>query len=105
MNEGCLFKYVGIPILICLLLCGLIFPSIAISHNDFETKWDTMGVVIALVLSVAGTTGSIILLIFWAINKYAANKALYSMDGVFPQDSVCEDTTLINEQTNIVVSV
>jgi hypothetical protein len=63
------------------------------------------GTVVTLALSVIVSIIFIILLIFYSINKYAANKALYSMDDVFLQNPICEDTGLIDEQKDSAVSI
>jgi hypothetical protein len=107
MDEGeeHLFEYVGILALICLLICGLVFPSIDISRDNFKTRWDAIGTIAGLLLSVIGSTFFIVFFVFWLVMKYQANKSLYSLDEVFPQKQVCEDTTLINEQMDSVVSI
>jgi hypothetical protein len=101
MDEICndrwysLYQYIVIPIIAILLICGLIFFPYELAHHDVMEQLDLakLGLVIGFTLSLGGSG----VLIWWLIRQYIANKYWYSMDDVFPQSLICDQSPLNNE--------
>jgi hypothetical protein len=97
-------EHIYIPVIAIMLICGLTLPSYEISRGNFTEHPDIGGITVVLAFSIIGMIVFIILSIFWLKKKYEVNEALYSMNEIFLQNQMCEDTPLIYKQKDDVVS-
>lgn len=95
------YHNIFILIVAILLISGMIYFPYELANHSSEKRMDASngGLAVGFAFSMFGFIG----LIWWLVKKYIANKYLYSMDDIFSQNPICEQSSLINEQ-DVVVS-
>jgi hypothetical protein len=86
------YHNIFILVVAILLICGMIYFPYEIANRSSENPMDASngGLAVGFALSVFGFIG----LIWWLVKKYIANKYLYSMNDIFPHNSVCDQSPL-----------